>query len=236
MGPSTGSGTLNFRKSKVPEPVEGPIHMVLTKLFLRDVFAFSGVGFARRDIGQLPVAAVGCASEGFGLHIGNGLAPFARSASRELVSHGVIRHEERDANRLLRRKAAMEKDAAINSPRFDKLAMYDRFDDIREAYGWDLITESEADRLEDLWNEREALKEKTVDGFYQDLVTECLTQGKQFISGLYEDDISEFDTIRIQWEKEREEDEKKRAEMHEDYKAWKNGWGKYHKPEGGDNE
>ena len=159
----------------------------------------------------------------------------ARNKAAAIVEDALARYVK-EKTRARSKKAAMEKDAAINSPRFDKLAMYDRFDDIREAYGWDLITESEADRLEDLWNEREALKEKTIDGFYQDLVTECLTQGKQFISGLYEDDISEFDTIRIQWEKEREEDEKKRAEMHEDYKAWKNGWGKYHKPEGGDNE
>ena len=130
------------------------------------------------------------------------------------------------------KKAAMEKDAAVNSPRFSKLKEYDCREDIRESYGWGIITESQADRLEELWDEREEIKAKSVDGVYSDPVTECLEQAKSFVLGLFEDEISDYEFTRIAWEKELAENRRKMDEMHEDYKAWKNGWGRYSKNAG----
>lgn len=152
----------------------------------------------------------------------------ARNRAESIVKDAIARYVK-EKTRARSKKAALEKDAAINAPRFNKLAEYDRFDDIREAYGMGYITESQADRLEDLWNEREKLKEMSIDGVYSDLVTDCLVQAKQFVAGLFEDEIGEFELIKIAWEKEIEENQKKLDQMHEDYKAWKNGWGKYAK-------
>ena len=149
----------------------------------------------------------------------------ARNRASAAVEDALARYVK-TKTKARSKKAALEKDAAINSPRFDKLAEYDRRDDIQEAYGMGVLTDSQAEKLEDLWDERETLKNMSVDGVYQDLVTYCLTEAKRFIEGLFEDDIESFEEIRYAYVKQCEEDQKKRDKMHEDYKAWKNGWKK----------
>lgn len=164
-------------------------------------------------------------------------AKIEKSANEKIKARNRAEAEIRDAlaryvkekTRAKSRKAALEKDAAIHAPRFKKLEEYDRRDDIREAYGMGYITESQADKLEDLWDEREELKAMSTDGVYADLVTECLVRAQQFVAGLFEDEIGDFELIKIAWKKELEENQKKLDQMHEDYKAWKNGWGKYAK-------
>ncbi len=164
-------------------------------------------------------------------------AKMEKSANEKIKARNRAEAEIKDAlaryvkskTRARSKKAALEKDAAIHAPRFRKLDEYDRRDDIREAYGMGYITESQADKLEDLWDEREELKAMSTDGVYTDLVTECLVQAKQFVAGLFEDEIGEYELTKIAWEKELEESRKLHDQMHEDYKAWKNGWGKYAK-------
>ena len=152
----------------------------------------------------------------------------ARNTAYAYIDDALARYIKKKT-RARSKKAAVEKDAAINSPRFRKIAEYDRREDILEAYGCGIITESEADRLEDLWDEREHLKEMSVDGVYSDMVTECIEQAKNFVMGLFEDEIGDYEVTKIAWEKKQEKDEEERARMHEDYKAWKNGWGKYYR-------
>ena len=154
----------------------------------------------------------------------------AKNRAEACINDALARYIK-DKTRARSRKAALEKDAAIRSPRFKKLDEYDRFDDIHEAYGMGYITESQADKLEDLWEEREKLKEMSTDGVYSDLVTECLVQARQFVAGMFEDEIGDFVITKIKWEKELKESEELHAQMHEDYKAWKNGWGKYYRDE-----
>ena len=164
-------------------------------------------------------------------------AKIEKSANEKIRARNRAESEIRDAlaryvkekTRAKSRKAALEKDAAIHAPRFKKLEEYDRREDILEAYGVGYITQSQADRLEDLWDEREKLKEMSTDGVYSDLVTECLRQAGQFVAGLFEDEIGDYELTKIAWEKELEESRKLHDQMHEDYKARKNGWGKYAK-------
>ena len=151
----------------------------------------------------------------------------ARNRAEALIKDATARYIK-EKTRARSKKLALEKDAAINAPRFAKLAEYDRRDDIREAYGVGYITESQADKLEDLWDEREKLKSTSTDGYYADLVTECLTQARNFVAGMFEDEIAEYEQTKHAYDKQCAEDQKQRDEMHEDYKTWKNGWGKYY--------
>ena len=152
----------------------------------------------------------------------------ARNRAEALIKDATARYIK-EKTRARSKKLAMEKDAAINAPRFAKLAEYDRRDDIREAYGMGYITESQADKLEDLWDEREQLKSMSTDGVWADLVTDCLTQARLFVAELFEDEIAEYEQAKHAYDKQCAEDQKERDEMHEDYKAWKNGWGKYYR-------
>ena len=125
------------------------------------------------------------------------------------------------------KKAALEKDAALHSKRFDCLNLFDKREDIQEYFGFGDITESERDRLEDLWDEREHIREMSVDGVYSDLVTQCLDLAEKYVSGLFEDEIEEYEEQKHIWEKEQKKADELHHQMHEEYKAWKNGWGKY---------
>ena len=154
----------------------------------------------------------------------------ARNRAEALIKDALARYVK-EKTRAKSKKAALEKNAALHSPRFAKLEEYDRREDIREAYGIGVLTESQADKLEDLWDEREELKAKSVDGVYTDLVTETLNQAISFTAGLYEDEITEYEQQKYAWQKEQKKAQEEHDKMHEDYKAWKNGWGKYYKGE-----
>ncbi len=80
----------------------------------------------------------------------------------------------KEKTRAKSKKAAEERDGILKSPRFDALYLYERKEDIQEAYGWDAITEAERDRLEALWEERENIKNHVEDGIYRDEVTKAL--------------------------------------------------------------
>ena len=78
---------------------------------------------------------------------------------------------------------------------------YERFEDIQECYGWDIITENERDYLEALWMEREELRNYTDDnGIYQDLVTKALGQAEIFLMEIWEEDIQKAEAMRKQFD------------------------------------
>lgn len=136
----------------------------------------------------------------------------ARNRACTLIKDAMARYIK-EKTRARSKKAALEKDALIRSPRFKVLDDYDRFEDIQEAYGCDCINESERDRLEDLWEEREALKNKTVDGIYQDNVTEALREAYEHTVLLWDEEIDEAYATCREFERQRKE-----AEMNAD--AW----------------
>ena len=113
----------------------------------------------------------------------------------------------KEKTRARSKKAAMEKDAVLNSGRFDKLAEYGRFEDIQEAYGYDCITEKERDDLEALWQEREDIKNHTDDGIYKDLVTEALDKAWLAIQDMWSDEIDKATVMRRRFDKEAAEGE-----------------------------
>ena len=53
----------------------------------------------------------------------------------------------KEKTRVRSKKAAQEREAILQSPRFKVLEQFDRFEDIQESYGWDYITEEDLDYL-----------------------------------------------------------------------------------------
>ena len=78
----------------------------------------------------------------------------------------------------------------MNAEKYDCIKMYDRISDIQEAYGIGAISEAEMDKLEALWEEREAIKKNVDDsGHYSDEVTQALDKALLSIADIYDDDI-----------------------------------------------
>lgn len=131
----------------------------------------------------------------------------ARNRARSLIEDAKARYIK-DKTRARSKKAAIEKDEILKSPRFNKLADYDRREDIQDAYGCDILTESERDALEDLWDEREAIRNKTVDGIYKDDVTDALDFAIRFVNDLWECVIDDMETIAENFKKQQKQAEK----------------------------
>ena len=147
----------------------------------------------------------------------------ARNKAASAIEDALARYIK-TKTRAKSRKAALEKDAAINSQRFAKLSTYEHREDIQEDYGWGFITESERDKLEELWDERESIKTASVDGVYSDLTTQCLEKARRFVLGLFEEEVSDYDDTKRAWDKKLEELEAEKRQRQEEYKKWKNGW------------
>ena len=132
----------------------------------------------------------------------------ARNRAQSIISDACARYIK-EKTRARSKKAAQERDAILKSPRFDKLNEYERFEDIQECYGWEIITEKERDELEALWMEREELRNHTDDsGLYRDLVTRALHEAETFLMELWEEDIQKAEAMRKQFDEEmREADE-----------------------------
>lgn len=125
----------------------------------------------------------------------------ARNRAIGLVNDAKARHIKQKT-RARSKKAAMEKDAVLNSDRFKVLKDYERFEDIQDSYGWGLIAEAERDRLEELWKEREQIRSNTEDGIYQDLVTEVLDMACNYILEIWHDEIYDAEQLRKRFEKQ----------------------------------
>lgn len=116
-----------------------------------------------------------------------------RSVNRaiRLIDDALDRYRK-EKTRAKSRKATRDKETALASPRYKCLEDYDRYEDIAEYYGCGGITSSERDRLEELWEEREEIRNKAVDGIYEDEVTKLL---KKAIDAIYD---SEENTIALE--------------------------------------
>lgn len=124
----------------------------------------------------------------------------ARNRAQAIIRDAVARYVK-EKTRARSKKAAQERDEILKSPRFDRLKDYERFEDIQECYGWDIITEKERDELEALWEEREGLRNYTDDnGIYQDLVTKALGEAEIFLMEIWEEDIQKAEAMRKQFD------------------------------------
>lgn len=130
----------------------------------------------------------------------------ARNKAQFLINDAKCRYVK-EKTRARSKKAAEEKDMILNSPRFDKLKDYERREDIQDAYGYDIISETERDKLEELWDEREQIKNKTEDGIYTDLVTKALNEAWIFLADIWEDEIEKCQMLLKDYKKQRQEAE-----------------------------
>ena len=135
----------------------------------------------------------------------------ARSKATVIIKDAEARYIK-EKTRARSKKAAMERDAVLQSKRFDVLNDFDRFEDIQEAYGFDCFDERERDRLEALWNEREAIRNKTTDGIYSDEVTEALRAARFFLADYREDEVEAAEAIEREFKRQREEADIQAAE------------------------
>lgn len=117
------------------------------------------------------------------------------ATARSIIADGQVRYIKKHL-RLRSKKAAEE------NP-FADLTNYNSREDIRNAYGWDIITEHEMDRLMALWEAREsslASAEK-----YEDRVTQLLERALNSVGDEYMDQLSDFQDMERRMEAEAEQ-------------------------------
>ena len=112
-----------------------------------------------------------------------------RKAS-ELIGSAVIRYRKEKLKKKSL-KAAEEEDL------FAELNDYTTRENIRDCYGYDMITENEMERLFYLWDLREEQKQKKSREIYQDQVTKMLDTAMNAIEDKYRDRKEELEEIEF---------------------------------------
>ena len=112
-----------------------------------------------------------------------------RKAS-ELIGSAVIRYRKEKLKKKSL-KAAEEEDL------FAELNDYTTRENIRDCYGYDMITENEMERLFYLWDLREEQKQKKSREIYQDQVTKMLDTAMNAIEEKYRDRKEELEEIEF---------------------------------------
>ena len=79
----------------------------------------------------------------------------------------------KEKTRARSKKAAEEREAVLKSSRFKDIEIYDRREDILDAYGWGIISMEECDRLEALWDEREEIRNQFNGINFYGILKEC---------------------------------------------------------------
>lgn len=115
-----------------------------------------------------------------------------RKAS-ELIAGAVIRYRKEK----LKKKSLK---AAAEEDEFAELNDYTSRENIRDCYGYEMITEAEMDRLFYLWDLREEQKTKAKNTVYEDEITKMLHQAANAMEEKYRDRKEELEQIR--WEAE----------------------------------
>jgi hypothetical protein len=83
---------------------------------------------------------------------------------------------------------------------FAELDEYDSKNDIQDAYGWDIISDKQMERLNDLWDARE--KVIAGQGKFADRVTEMLERAMANCGDIFSDALDEFDEL-VRYDNER---------------------------------
>ncbi len=113
----------------------------------------------------------------------------------ELITNAVIRYRKEKLKKKSLKKAEEEN-------AFAELDDYSSRENIRDCYGYDMITEAEMDRLFYLWDLREEQRTKKRSEVYEDQVTKMLQQGLNMIEDKYRDRKEELEEIRYKAEAE----------------------------------
>lgn len=115
-----------------------------------------------------------------------------RKAS-ELIAGAVIRYRKEK----LKKKSLK---AAAEEDEFAELNDYTSRENIRDCYGYEMITEAEMDRLFYLWDLREEQKQKKKSTVYEDEITKMLHQAANAMEEKYRDRKEELEQIRFEAE------------------------------------
>lgn len=108
----------------------------------------------------------------------------------EMITGAVIRYRKEK----LKKKSLK---AAEEDNEFAELDDYPTREEIRNCYGYDMITEAEMDRLFYLWDLREEQKKKKQSAVYEDAVTKMLHQAANAIEDIYRDRKEELEEIEF---------------------------------------
>lgn len=103
--------------------------------------------------------------------------------------------------RYIKQRLRLRSKKAAEDP-FAALADYNSREDIRNAYGWETISEAEMDRLMALWVARETSLSSA--GKYEDRVTQLLERAINSIADEFIDQLSEFQELERKMEADAE--------------------------------
>lgn len=104
------------------------------------------------------------------------------STARGVIADGIARYTKA-------RLRVRSKKAARDNP-FADLDKYNSLREIQDAYGWELISEAEMDRLTALWAARESSLSSS--GKYEDRVTQMLERAMNTVGESYIDQVQDF--------------------------------------------
>ena len=108
----------------------------------------------------------------------------------EMITGAVVRYRKEK----LKKKSLK---AAEEENEFAELEDYPTREEIRNCYGYDMITETEMDRLFYLWDLREEQRKKKQSAVYEDAVTKMLHQAANAIEDIYRDRKEELEEIEF---------------------------------------
>ena len=108
----------------------------------------------------------------------------------EMITGAVIRYRKEK----LKKKSLK---AAKEENEFAELEDYPTREEIRNCYGYDMITEAEMDRLFYLWDLREEQRKKKQSTVYEDAVTKMLHQAANAIEDICRDRKEELEEIEF---------------------------------------
>ena len=113
------------------------------------------------------------------------------NAATEIIRDGILRYKKKKLRARLKKQ--VEDDSV-----FEDLKPYNSSREIQDAYGWDIISESEMDRLNLLWEERE--QHMLESGKYQDGVIKLLEHAMAACFEPHSEYLDEFDNTKRQAE------------------------------------
>ena len=129
--------------------------------------------------------------------------------ARGIITDGINRY----IKKMLR---ARNKKQAEDLSVFDELKDYNGIEDIQNAYGWDIITRAQMDRLMEMWEAREKYIDES--GKFTDRVTGMLYRIRNLCGDEFAETLDEFDAMKARRDAEIKAIEKRNAEI--DYEMY----------------
>ena len=120
----------------------------------------------------------------------------------------VARNAIHDAKqRYVKQRLKLKKKSDADGDPFAELAEYNTREDIRDCWGWGMITEAQMDHLMELWDAREESRRKSANAAYCDYVTNILDAAWYEAGQVYAERIEAHD----KWEEQRRKEAEKIA-------------------------